>query len=42
MPFIRLAKRTTFIVDKDGTIQRIESGSNAIDPRGALEAVMQR
>jgi thioredoxin-dependent peroxiredoxin len=42
MPFIRLAKRTTFVVEKDGTIQRIESGSGALDPTGALEAAMRR
>jgi peroxiredoxin len=42
MPFIRLAKRTTFVVERDGTIQRIESGSSALDPSGALEAAMGR
>jgi len=42
MPFIRLAKRTTFVVEKDGTIQRIESGSGALDPTGALEVAMRR
>ena len=42
IPFIKLAKRTTFIVDKDGTIQGIQSGARAVDPKGALEAAMQR
>jgi peroxiredoxin Q/BCP len=41
IPFIRLAKRTTFIVEKDGTIQQIQSGSSALDPSGALQASMQ-
>jgi len=30
--------RTTFVVDKDGRIQHIDSGRTAIDPTGAYEA----
>jgi len=41
LPFIRLARRTTFVVERDGTIQRIQWGWSAIDPSGALEAAMQ-
>jgi peroxiredoxin len=31
------ARRTTFVVDKDGTIQHIEEGRTAIDPTGAYQ-----
>ena len=30
--------RATFVVDKDGIIQKIDSGRTAIDPSGAYEA----
>ena len=35
---IRLASRTTFVVDKEGIIQHVQSGSEAIDPSGAMSA----
>jgi peroxiredoxin len=31
------ARRTTFVVDKDGIIQHIEEGRTAIDPTGAYQ-----
>lgn len=31
------ANRTTFVIDKDGIIQKIEEGNTAIDPTGAYE-----
>jgi peroxiredoxin len=33
-----VARRTTFVVDKDGMIRHIEQGSSAIDPTGAYQA----
>jgi thioredoxin-dependent peroxiredoxin len=38
MPVIRLAKRTTFIIDRDGVIQHVDRGGEAIDPDNAHEA----
>ena len=35
MPLIRLAKRTTFVIDKRGTIQSIQKGGEALDPQKA-------
>jgi len=32
------AKRTTFVIDREGRIQYIESGAGAIDPAGAIRA----
>lgn len=32
------ASRTTFVIDKEGRIQHIEQGSDAIDPTGAIAA----
>ena len=32
------ANRATFVVDKEGKIQHIEEGKNAIDPSGAEQA----
>ena len=32
----QFANRTTFVVDKKGTIQYIEEGSTAVDPTGAV------
>ena len=32
------AKRVTFVIDKDGKIAEVVSGSEAIDPAGALNA----
>jgi thioredoxin-dependent peroxiredoxin len=37
--FTRLfANRVTFVIDKDGVIQHIDKGSDAIDPAGACGA----
>jgi len=36
--YIRLASRTTFVVDREGVIRHVESGSEAIDPSGAMSA----
>jgi hypothetical protein len=36
MSLIRLAKRTTFVIDKQGIIQEIQVGDLAIDPENAL------
>ncbi len=33
-----VARRTTFVIDKEGRIQHIEEGSAAIDPSGAVQA----
>lgn len=38
MPLIRLASRTTFVIDKRGTIQSIQKGGEALDPENAHEA----
>lgn len=38
MPLIRLAKRTTFVIDSDGVIRHIDRGGAAIDPESAGEA----
>ncbi|MGH9404160.1 MAG: redoxin domain-containing protein [Terriglobia bacterium] len=38
MPVIRLAKRVTFVVDKQGAIQSIQRGSDAMDPGKSLAA----
>lgn len=38
IPIIRLANRTTFVIDKDGIIRHIERGGRAVDPEGALQA----
>ena len=32
------ANRTTFVIDKEGIIRRIEKGGAAIDPSGAYQA----
>ncbi len=32
------ANRVTFVIDKEGIIRRIDTGSDAIDPSGALQA----
>lgn len=37
MPLVRLAKRVTFLIDKNGIIQEIQPGGEAIDPNNALE-----
>jgi peroxiredoxin Q/BCP len=33
----QFARRTTFVVDKEGKIQHIEEGRSAIDPKNAIE-----
>ena len=33
----QFARRTTFVVDKEGKIQHIEAGRSAVDPTGAVE-----
>jgi peroxiredoxin len=33
-----LAYRTTFVIDKEGRIRRIEQGASAVDPSGAVQA----
>ena len=38
MPVIRLAKRTTFVIDKEGVIQHIDKGGEAADPDAARQA----
>jgi peroxiredoxin len=38
MPVIRLAKRVTFVVDKQGLIQSIQRGGHAMDPENSLSA----
>lgn len=37
-PGVKLARRTTFVIDGAGRIQHIEEGSAAIDPSGAAQA----
>ena len=36
MPMVRLASRTTFMINKQGVIQDVQSGGEAIDPSKAL------
>ena len=38
MPVIRLAKRTTFVIDKEGVIQHIDKGGEAANPDHAQQA----
>jgi len=38
IPLVRLASRTTFIIDKHGTIQSILKGGDALDPDQAGQA----
>ena len=38
MPVVKVANRVTFVIGTDGKILRIETGGDAIDPTGALEA----
>ncbi len=33
-----VARRTTFVIDKEGRIQHVEEGAAAIDPSGAIQA----
>ncbi len=34
-PILRIAKRVTFVIDKEGIIRHIEEGSAALDPTAA-------
>ena len=38
IPVVRLANRTTFVIDRDGVIRHIDRGGAAIDPDSAGEA----
>jgi len=38
MPLIRLAKRTTFLIDEQGVISTIQKGSEAAEPSNVLGA----
>jgi peroxiredoxin len=38
MPMIHLAKRVTFLIDKNGFIQEIQRGSEANNPSNALDS----
>ncbi len=36
MPVVGYANRATYVVERDGTVKAIETGSAAIDPAGAI------
>lgn len=36
-PVLRMARRTTFVLDKEGIIRHIEAGGDAVDPEGAIQ-----
>jgi thioredoxin-dependent peroxiredoxin len=38
VPLVGVANRATFVVDRDGTVKEIVSGSAAIDPSSAVAA----
>jgi alkyl hydroperoxide reductase subunit AhpC len=38
IPIVRLANRTTFIIDKEGIIRNIQKGGEAVDPENAQQA----
>ena len=38
MPLIRLAKRTTLLIDEQGIIRAVQKGGEAADPSNALGA----
>ena len=38
VPILKMARRTTFVIDGDRKIQRIDRGRNAVDPHGAIAA----
>ena len=40
LSFFRVAKRVTFVVDRQGIIRHIDRGGDAADPGIALDAVM--
>lgn len=36
-PLLKIAKRTTFLIGQDGVIQKVLTGSEALDPSVALD-----
>jgi peroxiredoxin Q/BCP len=36
MPVVGVANRATFVLEKDGTVKDVVTGSDAIDPGGAI------
>jgi peroxiredoxin Q/BCP len=38
VPILKMAKRTSYVIDSDRRIQRIDRGRNALDPHGAITA----
>jgi peroxiredoxin Q/BCP len=36
VPIIGIANRATFVLDRDGTVKQVVTGSDAVDPRGAI------
>jgi len=38
MPLLPVAQRTTFVIGKERKILHVDSGGDAIDPEGAIEA----
>jgi len=36
-----IAKRVTFVIDRQGTIRHVDRGSAATDPSGAIAAALQ-
>jgi peroxiredoxin Q/BCP len=38
VPVLGMANRATFVLDRDGTVREIVSGSGAIDPSSAIAA----
>lgn len=38
VPVVGLANRATFVVAQDGTVKEVVTGSDAIDPGGAITA----
>lgn len=36
MPVVGLSKRTTFVLERDGTVKEIIEGGDAIDPQSAI------
>jgi peroxiredoxin len=38
IPIVRRANRATFVIDRDGRVAQIISGSDAIDPTSAIAA----
>ena len=33
----RVARRATFVVDRDGVVRKIDTGSEALDPGGVVQ-----